>query len=354
MPSATSHSLVGCLLGTVVGDSLGLPYEGLSKHRQFRLYPQPARHHFLCGRGMVSDDTEHTCMVAQALIVSCGDVQIFTKDLAWRLRFWLLGLPAGIGYSTLIAILKLWLGFKPAISGIFSAGNGPAMRSAIIGVCYGNDTQKLRELVRASTRLTHTDPKAEFGSLAVAIASYLSSQQLKVSPHKYYQSLHNLMGTEAGEFLELIEKACDSVNAQETTELFAANLGLINGVSGYIYHTVPVVIHAWLSHQQDYQKAILEIVRCGGDTDTTAAILGGIVGASVGKNGIPTSWLNGLCEWPRTVKWMELLGERLADVCHLGAAQRSLKLPLYGSLLRNLLFAIAVIVHGFRRLLPPY
>ena len=77
-----------------------------------------------------------------------------------QLRFWLLGLPGGIGYATLKAILKLWLGFKPEHSGIFSAGNGPAMRSAIIGVCYGNDSQKLRELVKASTRLTHTDPKA--------------------------------------------------------------------------------------------------------------------------------------------------------------------------------------------------
>lgn len=62
--------------------------------------------------------------------------------------------------------MKLWLGFKPEHSGIFSAGNGPAMRSTIIGVCYSNDSQKLRELVKASTRLTQTDPKAEFGALA--------------------------------------------------------------------------------------------------------------------------------------------------------------------------------------------
>lgn len=354
MPSQIADSIIGCLLGTAVGDAMGLPCEGLSKRRQLRFYPRLNQHHFLFGRGMVSDDTENTCMVAQALIVSKGDVQLFTKDLAWRLRFWLLGLPAGIGYSTLKAILKLWLRFKPERFGIFSAGNGPAMRSAIIGVCYGDDSQKLRELVRASTRLTHTDPKAEFGALAVTIAAYLSSQQSNVTPHDYYKVLQNHLTAEATEFLQLIEKACHSADVGQTTESFAAKLELERGISGYIYHTVPVVIHTWFRHQKDYSKAILEIVRCGGDTDTTAAILGGIIGASVGKAGIPTPWLRGLWEWPRTKQWMELLGERLADVSYLGVEHRSLSLPAYGIFLRNLLFLFVVIFHGFRRLLPPY
>jgi ADP-ribosyl-[dinitrogen reductase] hydrolase len=354
MPSSKADSIVGCLLGTAVGDAIGLACEGLSKRRQFRLYPQLNGYHFLFGKGMVSDDTEHTCMVAQALIVSSGDVPTFSKELAWQMRFWLLGLPAGIGYATLKAILKLWLGFKPDRSGIFSAGNGPAMRSAIIGICYGDNPQKLRELVRASTRITHTDFKAEYGALAIAVASYLSSEQFNVSPQNYYRTLQSLLGTEAPEFLELIEKACDCANNQQTTASFAAQLGLVNGVSGYIYHTVPVVIQTWLRHQHDYRGGILEIVRCGGDTDTTAAILGAIIGASVGKGGIPSDWLNSLWEWPRTVKWMELLGKRLADVSHLGIQHQPLPLAVYGLFARNLFFMIVVIVHGFRRLLPPY
>jgi ADP-ribosyl-[dinitrogen reductase] hydrolase len=349
-----ADSIIGCLLGTAVGDAIGLPCEGLSKRRQIRLYPQLDQHHLLFGKGMVSDDTEYTMMVAQALIFSQGDVYKFTQNLAWRSRIWLLGLPAGIGQATLQAILKLWLGFKPENSGVFSAGNGPAMRSAILGVCYGNDIQKLRQLVRASTRLTHTDPKAEFGALAVAIAAYLSSQPLNITPYQYYHILQYHLTAKAIEFLQLIEQACNSVEAGQTTELFAAQLGLERGVSRYIYHTVLVVIHAWLRHPQDYAQAILEVVRCGGDTDTTAAILGGIIGASVGKNGIPTPWLNGLWEWPRTKEWIELLGQRLADVTILGVKQQALSVPFYKILLRNLLFFLVVIFHGFRRLLPPY
>lgn len=184
---------------------------------------------------MVSDDTEHTGMVAQSLIVSSGEVSTFTTNLAWRLRFWLIGLPGGIGYATLKAILKLWLGFKPEHSGIFSTGNGSTTRSAIIGVCYGNDSQKLPELVIASTRLTHTGLKTEFGALAVAIAAYLSSQRSNVTAQKYYFTLQNYINDV--EFLKLIKQACDSVDGNIDTQSFAAQIELGGGVSSYIYHT---------------------------------------------------------------------------------------------------------------------
>ncbi|HLV80345.1 MAG TPA: ADP-ribosylglycohydrolase family protein [Chthonomonadaceae bacterium] len=63
-----TDSVAGCLLGTAVGDAIGLSYEGLTPGRQRKLFPHVERYHLLFGRGMVSDDTEHTCMVAQALI----------------------------------------------------------------------------------------------------------------------------------------------------------------------------------------------------------------------------------------------------------------------------------------------
>ncbi len=353
MTSQKVNSLIGCLLGTAVGDALGLPCEGLSKHRLRRLYPHLDKHHFFFGKGMVSDDTEHACMVAQSLIVSAGDVRIFQNQLAWRLRWWLLGLPAGIGFATLRAIVKLWAGFPSHNSGVFSAGNGPAMRSAIIGVYCGNNLAKLREFVRASTRLTHTDPKAEYGALAVAIASHLSSERSRGSPQDYYNILQALLDSEAREFLLLVKQACEAADTL-TTEEFAAQMGLSQGVSGYIYHTVPVAIHAWLRHQQDYAAAILEIIRCGGDTDTTAAIVGGIVGARVEKSGIPPAWLDNLWEYPRSVNWMEALAERLAEVGESEIKQSALPLPVYLIGLRNICFLFIVLLHGFRRLLPPY
>ena len=345
---------IGCLLGTAVGDAIGLPCEGLSKRRLDKIYGDIDKHHFFFGKGMISDDTEHTCMVAQSLIVSAGDERIFARELAWRLKLWLLGLPAGVGFATLRAILKLWLGYSYRRSGVFSAGNGPAMRSAIIGVCYGDNLPKMRSLVKISTRITHTDPKAEWGALAVAIGAFISSQKTLVSPQEYYQKLAEILDAGAAEFLTLIQQAADSAACRETAASFSASIGLSQGISGYLYHTVPVVIQVWLQHQRDYQRAIGEIVSLGGDTDTTAAILGGIIGAGVGKEGIPQAWLDNLWEWPRTVAWMEAVAQRLAEVSDKDMKQSALPLPVWGILPRNLFFLLVVLWHGFRRLFPPW
>ncbi len=100
------EAFVGVLTGTAVGDALGLPAEGMSRQRIQRRWHGQWRHRFLFGRGMVSDDTEHTLFVAQALLAHPNDPVAFQRCLAWKLRLWLLGIPAGIGFATLRAILK--------------------------------------------------------------------------------------------------------------------------------------------------------------------------------------------------------------------------------------------------------
>lgn len=352
------RAVVGCILGTAVGDALGLACEGLSRGRQARMFPALAGYKLLpTGKGMCSDDTEHTCMLAQSLIRTARYANVeeqartFASDFGWRLRFWLLGLPAGIGLATLRAILKLWLGFPARASGVFSAGNGAAMRVALIGVCHGGDPSRMRALVRAATRVTHTDPKAEHGSLAVALAAHLASLGRDVPPREYADRLRDLLGDDGRELLALVDGAVQSVARGEPAADYAACIGCANGVSGYMFHTVPAVVHVWLAHQDDFRAGVTSIVRLGGDTDTAAAILGAVIGARVGKDGIPAEWLRDLWEWPRTPAWMENLGKKLADP---HADGRALHLNWIALALRNALFIPLVLAHGFRRLLPPY
>ena len=75
---------------------------------------------------------------------------------------------AGVGFATARACVRLWLGVPPERSGVNSAGNGPAMRSAILGAVFAREPERRREFVRASSRLTHLDPRAETAALAVA------------------------------------------------------------------------------------------------------------------------------------------------------------------------------------------
>lgn len=341
----------GLLLGTAVGDAVGLPAEGISRGRIQRMWGGQWRHRFVFGRGMVSDDTEHTLFVAQALLAYPDDVAAFQRCLAWKLRLWLLGLPAGIGLATLKAIIRLWLGFPPGRSGVWSAGNGPAMRSAIIGAYFADDADKRRAFVSAATRLTHTDPKAETAALAVAEAAAWSVYQNN-SAEAWLTQLPRLDND--AEWQEICEKLTTSLAVGKSVSKFAEDLGLERGVTGYAYYSVPVALYAWLRHPDDFRSALAAALDCGGDTDTVGAILGALSGAIVGKNGIPMEWLNGIWEWPRSISFMEKVAARLGEQKSSGLPAGAVGYFWPAIVLRNIIFVSAVLVHGFRRLAPPY
>jgi ADP-ribosyl-[dinitrogen reductase] hydrolase len=228
------------------------------------------------------------------------------------------------------------------------------MRVAPIGVCHGDDLPRMRALVRAATRVTHTDPKAEHGALAVALAAHLAADGPHVDPADFARRYRALIGEEPSELPVMIDGVAASVASGETTAAYAARNGWEEGISGYILHTVPAALHAWLAHQDDYRAAVIAAVRLGGDTDTTAAIVGAIVGARVGKEGIPADWISGLREWPRSVGWMERLAARLATCVHQRQNGAAVRLGWPQLFVRNAAFVVIVLCHGFRRLLPPY
>jgi ADP-ribosyl-[dinitrogen reductase] hydrolase len=346
-------AIIGCILGTAVGDALGLPYEGVSCSRAPRLLGPPDRYRFFFGRGMISDDTEHTCMVAQSLIEAGGDVNVFARRFASRLQWWILALPAGVGKATARAGVKLWLGAKPQNAGVYSAGNGPAMRAAIFGAAI-DDLPRMLQFVRASSQLTHSDPKAEYGAIAVALSARHSRKHSSVDANLWFSEVVEAVGEDGSELLDLLRRSVDSVAVGESTKTFAESLGLTRGVTGYTYHTVPVAIHAWLSHPKDFRCAVTTMIQCGGDADTTAAIVGGIVGAGVGRFGIPHQWIDGIAEYPRSAAWMRNLGEALADATEGNASVGVPTVNPIAVLLRNLLFLFIVLFHGFRRLAPPF
>jgi ADP-ribosylglycohydrolase len=350
-----AEAAAGCLLGAAVGDARGLPWEGMSRRRQKRMRQFVGDAELVMGRNMCSDDTDHACMVAQAIAVSAGSPRRFVSSLAWRLRFWLAGLPAGIGLGTLLAILKLWLFVPPQFSGVRSAGNGPAMRSAILGVAFSESDPLLVMHVSASSAITHSDPRAQVGALAVAVAA--RSAMRGEIPEEYLYHLERFAAPfgEAGkELVDLAQRAAASAAAGETTQAFAASIGCERGVSGYMFHSVPVALHAWLSNAGNLETAIDSVVACGGDTDTVAAITGGIVGAGVGRSGIPESHLARLWDWPRGARWIEDAARNALAAADTRIPRAQLYLSPFKLLGRNLVLLGVVLAHGFRRLLPPY
>jgi ADP-ribosyl-[dinitrogen reductase] hydrolase len=335
------------LLGTAVGDSLGLPAEGMNRKAIQRQWPGPWKHRLVFGYGMISDDTEHTVFVTQCLIEHSDDITAFQKALSWKLRWWLLGVPAGVGFATLRSILKLWIGFTAKHSGVFSAGNGPAMRSAIIGTFFAATPEKITPFVKASTRLTHTDPKAETAALAVAFtAAYATS----CPPHPDISMLVQLRKLALSDkvWTQHLDLMLQAMEARITVSEYADALGLEKSISGYAYHTVPVALYAWWLHYGDFEQTVEEVIRCGGDTDTVAAI----AGALAAINAPPKKpWVQGIRDYPISFSYLSRLGKQ-ADTVAPNVTQKACTFPWIVMPIRNLLFFCIVLFHGFRRLVP--
>ncbi len=346
----------GMLLGTAVGDSLGLPAEGLTPKRIRRWYGEDWRQRLLGSWGMVSDDTDHTVFLTQSLIQHPNQTERFARRLARSLRWWLVSLPPGIGFGTLRAIARLWLAFPPHRSGVYSAGNGPAMRIAPVGALFAHEPEKLERYVQAATTLTHTDPKAQTGALAIArTIAWIVREEPTTPPvqHEWLTMLRSC-GFDDPDWQQSMDLLEDHLLRGSSVQDFVDAMGLSRGVTGYMYHTVPVVLYAWHRHFGDFATTLTQVLACGGDTDTTGAIVGALAGTTEGAQGIPSTWSKNLHDWPHNPAFLQQLSERFTDVCLSRSPRHPVRRFVGVVPLRNLFQLVVVLAHGFRRLLPPY
>ena len=310
-------------------------------------------------------------MVAQSLIGSGGDPDAFGRQLAWGFRLWVLGLPAGIGFATLRSILKLWLGVSPQKSGVHSAGNGPAMRAAIIGAAVDDGAE-----VDSSGALLHEDhPHGSQGRVrrAGGRAGGSDGPPESKSCREQLSWIGYRAHSEGGGRRRLIEDdelgsliegrragiASSRTPSEPQTRARAPptsphpwgspKVSRASSATRFRWHSTP-----GLRISVTFDLPCAAVIQCGGDADSTGAIVGGIVGASVGREGIPEEWLDRLIEWPRSTAWMERLAAQLDSTMQSGIATRPIRLPVYGVIPRNLFFLVVVLLHGARRALPPY
>lgn len=340
----------GVLLGTAVGDALGLPMEGMRATAIARRYPKIDRFLLLGRTGFVSDDTEQSALVAQSLARHPWEKERFVRAFQRALLGWFLRLPWGIGLGTLRACLRIAVGLRR--SGVSSAGNGSAMRAAIIGAFFFDAPATRREWADELARVTHTDQRAVEGARFVAELAALA-----IGPHG------------EGGFGALVEEAALVVEepslrealerarrlAHDGTSVDSASKEL--GSTGFVLHTVAIATFCFLRFGHDPSLAIVEVVRAGGDTDSNAAIVGAWMGAVHGESKLPRALMANLHDrdWFTSPRTMTLGGpthlRALAmDLEHArgGTASTQAKYSWFGALLRNAALYPVVLVHAFR------
>ncbi len=256
--------------------------------------------------------------------------------------FWFLTLPFGVGAATIKSCLKLLLGFSGGKSWVYSAGNGPAMRSAVIGVYFQNNIDELKKFIRASTIISHTDDKAYYGSLIVALTAIYKYDDV-INFDDYFNYIKS--NIDEKELLNLLKDTIFSVESNESLTDFCLRIGSKKGISGYMYHTIPCVLHVWL-RQLSYKESIIEIISAGGDTDTSSSILGGIISARLGVDCIPNEWITSIQDYPLNVRYLKYISNSLGK----GENIKNSFLFYILRFVRNVFFLLLVYYHLIKRI----
>jgi len=293
-----TEKIKAVLFGVAVGDALGVPAE-FSNREELRKNPvtdmiggaktahgQPV--------GTWSDDSSLTFCLAEALTQKY-DLDLialyFTKWLN-RLMWTPWGEIFDIGTATYLAIKQLEDGVRPELAGgndENSNGNGSLMRilPLLFYLCDKSVEERFR-ITRQVSSITHRHIRS-----IVACFYYLEFAK-KLLEGKDIFVIYKELQTEISAFLQNI------VSAEEMNKfarIFKQNIyelpeNEINS-TGYVIDTLEASLWC-LFNSDSYEKCVLKAVNLGRDTDTTAAVAGGLAGLHYGFKNIPKKWINQL------------------------------------------------------------
>lgn len=180
-----------------------------------------------------------------------------------------------------------------AFGGRGSWGNGAAMRVAPLGAYFADDLDRAATQAALSAEVTHRHPEAIVGAMAAAVAAAhaAATRETGCTPTELLQSVEPyLIDGRTADGIRRARKLLGRPVAEAAYELG-------NGAEVSAQDTVPFTLWAAATFLTDYPSAITACVEAGGDADTTAAIVGGIVAAYTGIGrrgdirGIPQEWL---------------------------------------------------------------
>ncbi|WP_338742310.1 ADP-ribosylglycohydrolase family protein [Haloplanus salilacus] len=294
----------GVLLGLACGDALGRPVEFTSvseiSAEHGRLDEMVGHGTWNQPAGTITDDTEQALCIARSLV----EYQTFDPtDVADRFVAWYDSGPFDIGRMTMRSLSRLKHGDQWDEAGQHvweqsregqNAGNGSVMRCPPLVIPYVNDWDRLVEVSRQSSQITHADPRCTGGCaiLNLTVAGLLDDADTP------------------------LQDALDYVGADASDELVAALRPLAHGdspskleTSGYVVHSLQTALHDGL-FADSAEEAIVTAVNRGGDTDTIGAITGAVAGARFGASQLPDRWLGAIDETDE----LETLAEQLVEV----------------------------------------
>ncbi|WP_419887074.1 ADP-ribosylglycohydrolase family protein [Neobacillus niacini] len=316
----------GCLIGGAIGDALGWPVEFLRLDEIKQKYGPQGITQLEKGRSNlveITDDTQMTIFTVEGLlraenrgrnkgIVHIPEV-VYRSYLRWlntqgvnsdvEKDGWIYSIEGlhtrrAPGNTCLDALMSGKMGtMERPINN--SKGCGGVMRTAPIGLLYKKE--QAFKLGCESAAITHGHPSGYLsaGALSYVIAAIVAGEDLDTAVEQALEEC--VMYPSSEECSQLIKKAVALTNSDISDLQAIGSLG-----EGWVgEEALAISIYCALKYQNDFQKAVITAVNHNGDSDSTGAITGNILGAYLGLKGMPENW----------VKEVEL-SEELTQLAH--------------------------------------
>lgn len=297
----------GSLLGGAIGDALGyqIEFKRTVKEKEVTRFK---------GKGIISDDTQMTLFTANALLwretrgclrgIAMPEVEAIylgykdwldtqnnkkgENSICWIKEIPELNVPRAPGNTCISALAS---GIKGTIEKPInnSKGCGSVMRVAPIGL-YIEDENKAGTIAAESSALTHGHPLGIMPSYVLAsmisLIVYKDLDILSALKQSIFnlQKKYNIFNRKNTKyFINLIEHAVKLSSSNLSDQEAIEELG-----EGWVAEeALAIAIYSCLKYQNNFEDAVVCSINHGGDSDSTGAITGNIIGAYLGVESIP-------------------------------------------------------------------
>ena len=336
----------GCLIGGAIGDALGYAIEFQREPEFFEAYGPAGitRYDLINGLARISDDTQMTLFTATGLLYgqACGTLYAPNADavdcirrayldwyatqtenyplpasykrtswLADRKEFFSRRAPGGTCLSALMKGGRGTIG-QP-VNG--SKGCGGVMRVAPIGLYFiGNEEWSAEQAALLGARAAAVTHGHELGYLPAAALVHIVYSLASGRRKDVLSAAEDALGAMPGLFPEAVHMKA-FLTLMENALRLARQPGLDDlaaihrlGEGWVAEETLAIAVYCALKYADDFEKAIVTSVNHNGDSDSTGAVTGNILGALLGYDALPAFYL-------RDLELRDIILEVAEDLC---------------------------------------
>ncbi len=322
----------GCLIGGAVGDALGYAVEFMDEESIFERFGKNGIEEYELENGVaqISDDTQMTLFTANGLLLGStrgnarGIMGKYSEYIALCYEDWFrtqtekYPLDKNSTYSWLVNLSELFSHRAPGMTCLSalserkngvkgsidsplndSKGCGGVMRVAPIGLYFKNNGKSIEEidmLGAESAAITHGHDLGYIPSAALVHVVNLVSHNENVTLIEAVEDMIATMqklfsnASHINEFTSLMKKAV-SLSQSDVSDISAIHT---LGEGWVAEETLAIAIYCSLKYSNDFKKAITVSVNHNGDSDSTGAVTGNILGSYLGLSSIPKQYIQNL------------------------------------------------------------